>query len=97
MHVRDRGRAIQHHPARIANPVGRERGREQDARTGFLAVDLAATMQSVNPKLSLFDPDQGNDVIDWFVGEHPSRGNGIIGVKAPASEEGERSGLPCSA
>jgi hypothetical protein len=30
--------------------------------------------------MSLFDPDQDNKVIDWMSGEHPARGNAIIGV-----------------
>jgi hypothetical protein len=47
-----------------------------------MAIDLAAAVQKGNPKLSLFDPDQDNAVLDWFVGEHPSRGNAVIGVKA---------------
>jgi hypothetical protein len=51
---------------------------------GFLAIDVAAVMQELEPRVSLFDPDKENEPVDWIAGEHPLRGNGIIGMNATA-------------
>jgi hypothetical protein len=47
---------------------------------GFLAIDLVAALQAQDPTLGLFDPDDGNDVVDWGAGKHPRKGNAIIAV-----------------
>lgn len=48
--------------------------------TGFLAIDVAAILQKAEPRISLFDPDQGNKPLDWIAGNHPVRGNALIGT-----------------
>jgi hypothetical protein len=45
--------------------------------TGFLAVDLAAALQKGNSNLKLYDPDDGNMIIDP-ASAHPSKGDGVI-------------------
>jgi hypothetical protein len=45
---------------------------------GFLAMDLAASLQKTAPTIGLFDPDDDSKPIDWK-SVHPKSGNGIIG------------------
>jgi hypothetical protein len=47
---------------------------------GFLAVDVAGWLGA-----KLFDPDLGNQELDPASGEHPVRGNGVVGPSADAS------------
>jgi arylsulfatase A-like enzyme len=42
---------------------------------GFLALDLATALH-----LPLFDPDKNDVAVDPAAGQHPSRGNGLIGL-----------------
>jgi arylsulfatase A-like enzyme len=46
---------------------------------GFLALDVARWLNQ-----KLFDPDAGNSEIDATSGDHPARGNGLIGASADA-------------
>jgi len=46
---------------------------------GFLALDVARWLNQ-----KVFDPDAGNSELDPASGDHPSRGNGIIGASAEA-------------
>ena len=46
---------------------------------GFLAFDVARWLNQ-----KLFDPDAGNSELDASSGDHPSRGNGLIGASADA-------------
>jgi hypothetical protein len=42
---------------------------------------VAAALQKADHRVKLFDPDQNNQAIDWFAGEHTLRGNATIGLK----------------
>jgi hypothetical protein len=53
---------------------------------GFLAIDLATALGTRNPALKLFDPDRGNQQLDWRAGEHPQRGNAVLGPDAANPE-----------
>jgi hypothetical protein len=46
---------------------------------GFLAIDLFAALGAADPTLRLFDPDRGNQELDWRAGNHPLRGNAVLG------------------
>jgi hypothetical protein len=46
---------------------------------GFVALDVARWLNQ-----KLFDPDAGNSEIDATSGDHPARGNGIVGASADA-------------
>jgi hypothetical protein len=46
---------------------------------GFLAIDLSADLLQRHPRWKLFDPDDDYREIRWHAGEHPVRGNGLIG------------------
>jgi arylsulfatase A-like enzyme len=46
---------------------------------GFVALDVASWLNQ-----KVFDPDAGNSALDPASGDHPSRGNGIIGASADA-------------
>jgi arylsulfatase A-like enzyme len=46
---------------------------------GFLALDVAHWLNQ-----KIFDPDAGNSELDPASGDHPARGNGIIGASANA-------------
>jgi hypothetical protein len=47
---------------------------------GFLAIDLISALTDDDPRLSLFDADNGNKRLDWQLGEHPQKGNALIGA-----------------
>jgi len=47
---------------------------------GFLAIDVYEALKAGDPRLRLFDPDAAHRVVDWRSGEHPVRGNGVIGA-----------------
>lgn len=49
--------------------------------SGFLALDVASWLGE-----KIFDPDAGNSELDPASGDHPSRGNGIIGASADAPQ-----------
>lgn len=51
---------------------------------GFLALDLATVLAKDDPTIQLFDPDNRN--IPIVSGEHPSKGNGVIGRSAVAAQ-----------
>lgn len=53
---------------------------------GFLAIDLATALKASNPALRLFDPDRGNQELNWRAGEHPQRGNAVLGPDATRPE-----------
>jgi arylsulfatase A-like enzyme len=44
---------------------------------GFLAIDLAVALN-----LPLFDPDSGNESVDYRAGRHPKKANGLLGRDA---------------
>jgi hypothetical protein len=46
---------------------------------GFLAIDLLTALKSTHARLKLFDPDDSYRALDWTNGEHPLRGNGLLG------------------
>lgn len=48
--------------------------------TGFLAIDVTAVLQKAESRMSLFDPDQAYKPLDWIAGDHPIRGNAVIGT-----------------
>lgn len=52
---------------------------------GFLAIDLASSLQATDARLKLFDPDQSDAEVAW-ASQHPARGNGIIAVDVAAPE-----------
>jgi hypothetical protein len=45
---------------------------------GFLAIDVAAALQTEHNVISLFDRDNANAVVDWKSGGHTSQGNAIL-------------------
>ena len=47
---------------------------------GFLAIDLASALHQEDAKIQLFDPESNNAPKDWTRGEHPKRGNALIGA-----------------
>ncbi len=49
---------------------------------GFLAIDLLGALSPRHPQLKLFDPDDGAKEIDWRHGQHPVRGNALLGADA---------------
>jgi hypothetical protein len=53
---------------------------------GFVAIDLAAALRALDGERKLFDPDRNDSVVDWLQGQHPSRGNGLIGAAAQTPE-----------
>jgi hypothetical protein len=53
---------------------------------GFLAIDLAAAVRRADPSITLSDPDAGNAPVDWSAGQHPSKGNALIGTSATAPQ-----------
>jgi arylsulfatase A-like enzyme len=67
--------------ATIAKSVPDARGNLPPAAfpQGFLAIDVSSWLGQ-----KLFDPDAGYQELDLTSGEHPARGNGIIGEKADA-------------
>lgn len=48
---------------------------------GFLALDVASWLNE-----KIFDPDSGNSELDPASGDHPARGNGLIGASADAPD-----------
>jgi arylsulfatase A-like enzyme len=46
---------------------------------GFLAIDLASGLRSMDAALRLYDPDSSNAPVDFEKGAHPKYGNGLIG------------------
>jgi hypothetical protein len=48
---------------------------------GFLAIDIAGAL-----KLPLSDPDKDSVTVDLSLGQHPSRGNGLIGMNVSAPD-----------
>jgi len=53
---------------------------------GFLAIDLAIALKKNDPAVKLFDPDRGNEAVDWTQRIHPSRGNALIGTDPSAPQ-----------
>jgi len=53
---------------------------------GFVAIDLAAALKGIDTKLRLFDPDHDAAEVAWVAGQHPTRGNGLIGADAMSPE-----------
>ena len=51
---------------------------------GFLVMDIADALAASGESVSLFDPDAKYATVDWKRGQHPSRGNGVIGADANA-------------
>ncbi len=63
------------------DPDGRGGAGAPSHPSGFLTVDVAEWLGE-----KLFDPDQSDSEIDPASGEHPVRGNGIIGESADAPD-----------